>query len=95
MLILTWCIINEHKSTNEFLDSLVSNSYLTYIIKPSWHKSHSRTPTDNIFSNFISKDITSSNITATISDHLPQFLISPNTFTDPPSNKSNDSERDW
>ena len=36
------------------------------------------------------------NITATIYDHLPQFLkLSPNTFADPPSNKSDVFERDW
>ena len=85
---------NEHKPTNEFLDSLASNSYLPYIIQPSQHASHSRTLIDNIFSNVISKDIISGNITATISDHLPQFLISPNTFADPPSNKSNVFKRD-
>ena len=49
---------------------------------------------DNIFSNVISKDIVSGNITATISDHLLQFLISPNTFADPPT-KSNVFERNW
>ena len=37
----------------------------------------------------------SGNITATISDHQLQFLISPNTFADPPSNKSNVFGRDW
>ena len=42
---------NEHKPTNEFLDSLASNSYLPYIIQPSRHTSHSRTLIDNIFSN--------------------------------------------
>ena len=77
---------NEDKPTNEFLDSLASNSYLPYIIQPSRHTSHSRTLIDNIFSNVISKDIISGNITATISDHLPQFLISPNAFADPPDN---------
>ena len=66
---------NEHKPTNEFLDSLASNSYLPYIIQPSRHTSHSRTLIDNIFSNVISKDIISDNIIATISDHLPEFLI--------------------
>ena len=86
---------NEHKPTNEFLDSLASNSYLPYIIQPSQYTRHCRTLIDNIFSNVISKDIMSGNITATISDHLPQFLISPNTFADPPSNKSNVFERDW
>ena len=86
---------NEHNPTNEFLDSLASNSYLPYIIQPSQRTSHSRTLLDNIFSNVISKDIICSNITATISDHLPQFLVSPNTFANPPSNKSNGFERDW
>ena len=47
---------NEHKPTNEFLDSLASNSYLPYIIQPSQHTSHSRSLIDNIFSNVISKD---------------------------------------
>ena len=41
---------NEHKPTNEFLDSLASNSYLPYIIQPSRHTSHSRTLINNIFS---------------------------------------------
>ena len=85
---------NEYKPTNEFLDSLTSNSYLPYIIQPSRHTSHSRTLIGNIFSNVISKDIISGNITATISDHLPQFLVSPNTFANPHSNKSNVFERD-
>ena len=78
---------NEHKPTNEFLDSLTSNSYLLYIIQPSQHSCHSRTTIDNIFSNVISKDICG-NIIATTSDHLPQFLISPNIFANPPSNKA-------
>ena len=87
---------NEHKPpTNEFLDSLASNSYLPYIIQPSRHTSHYKTFIDNIFRNVISKDIISGNVTATISDHLPQFLISPNTFAEPPSSKSNVFERDW
>ena len=86
---------HQHKPTNEFLDSLASNSSLRYIIQPSRYTSHSRTLSDNIFSNAISKDITSGSITATIPDHLPQFLIFPNTFADPPSSKSNVFERDW
>ena len=86
---------NEHKLTNEFLDSLASNSYLPYIIQPSRHTSHSRTLIDNIFINVISKDIICGNITAAISDDLPQFLVSSNTLANPPSNKSNVFERGW
>ena len=86
---------NEYKPTNECLDSHASNSYIPYIIQPSRHTNHSRTLNNNIFSYVIPKDIISGNITATISDQLPQFLISPNTFADRPSNKSNVFERDW
>ena len=53
---------NERKPTNEFLDSLPSNSYLPYIIQPSRHTSHFRIFIENIFSNVISKDIISGNI---------------------------------
>ena len=56
---------NEHKPTNEFLDSLACNSYLPYIIQISRYTSHSRTLMDNILSNVISKDIIYGNITAT------------------------------
>ena len=86
---------NEHKPTNELLDSLTSNSYLPYVIQHSRHTSHSRTLIGNIFSNVISKGIICSDIAATISDHLLQFLVSANTFANPPSNKSNVFERDW
>ena len=79
---------NEHKPTNEF-----SDSYLPYIIQPSPHTSHSKTFIGNIFSNAISRDITCGKVTAAISDHLPQFLVSPNTFANPPSNKSNVFEK--
>ena len=64
---------NENKPTNEFLDSLASNFYLSYIIQPSRHTSHSRTFIDNIFSDVISKEIICGNITATISDYLLSF----------------------
>ena len=37
----------------------------------------------------------SDNLTATISNHLPQFIILANIFSNPPSNESNIYERDW
>ena len=49
----------------------------------------------NIFSNVISHEATSANLTATISDHLPQFLFVPNVFSNPSCQKSNIYERDW
>ena len=72
---------NDHQPTNDFLDSLASNSFIPYILLPTRTTSHSKTPIDNIFSNFISPEIISGNITATISDHLPQFSLVPKNLT--------------
>ena len=82
---------NEHNQTNEFLDSLASNSFIPSILQPTRITSHSNTLIDNIFSNAIEPDIISGNLTATISDHLPQFAIIPNIS----GNKYNIYERDW
>ena len=86
---------DEHNQTNEFLDSLASNSFIPLILQPTRITSHSNTLIGNIFSNVIDPDIISGNLTATISDHLPQFSIIPNMFGNIPSNKSNIYERDW
>ena len=47
------------------------------------------------FSNIISPEAISGNLTSTISDHLRQFMIVSNVFCNPPSNKINIFERDW
>ena len=86
---------NEHNQTNEFLDSLACNSFIPSILQPTRITSHSNALIDNIFSNVIDPDIISGNLTATISDHLPQFSIIPNMFGNIPGNKSNIYERDW
>ena len=85
----------QHSSNNEFLDSLVRSMFLPYIIQPTRVTSNSKTVIDNVFSNITSTDIISSNLTATISDHLPQFLIAPEIFRNSPSSKSNYFEHDW
>ena len=85
---------NEHNQANEFLDALASNSFIPLILQPTTITSHSNTLIDNIFSNFIDPDIISGNLTATISDHLPQFAIIPNMFGSISGNKSNIYERD-
>ena len=46
-------------------------------------------------SNVFSCEATSENITATISDHLTQFLLASNVLSNPLCNKSNTLERDW
>ena len=84
---------NEHQPTNEFLDSLASNSIIPYILQPTRLTTHSKTLIDNIFSNVLSCETISRNITATISDHLPQFLFAPNVLSNPLCNKSNILER--
>ena len=86
---------NEHNQTNKFLDSLASNSFIPLILQPTRITSHSNTLVDNVSSNIIDSDIISGNLTATISDHLPQFAIIPNMFGNIPGNKSNIYERDW
>ena len=85
----------EMNQTNEFLDSLASNSFISLILQPTRITSHSTTLIDNIFSNVIDPDIISGNLTATISDHLPQFAIIPNMFGNISGNKSKIYERDW
>ena len=64
-------------------------------MEPTRITSRSKTLIDNIFTSIIFPDSISSNLTATISEHLPQFLIVPNIFSNPLSNKSNIYERDW
>ena len=48
---------NDNQPTNDFLDSLASNSFIPYILHPTRITSHSKTLIDNIFSNFISPQI--------------------------------------
>ena len=48
-----------------------------------------------MFSNVIDRDIIYGNLTATISDYLPQFSIIPNMFGNISSKKSNIYERNW
>ena len=85
---------NDHQPTKDFLDSLAYNSFIPYILHPTRITSHSKTLTDNIFSNFISPEIISGNMTATISDHLPQFSFVPNILSNPSTQKSDYYERD-
>ena len=86
---------NEHNQTNEFLDSFASNSLTPLILQPTRITSRSTTLINNIFSNVIDPDVISGNLTATISDHLPQFAINPNMFGNISGSKSKIYERDW
>ena len=85
----------ENNQTNEFLDSLASNSFIPLILQPTRITSHSNSLIYNIFSNIIDADIISGNLTATMSDHLPHFAITPKMFGKILGNKSNIYEKDW
>ena len=74
---------NVHQPTNYFLDSLASNSIIPHILQPTRLTSHSKTLIGNIFSNILSSEIISGNLTGTTSGHLPQFLFAPNILSNP------------
>ena len=84
-----------HLPTNEFLDSLSSHYFLPHILQSSRVTTNSKTLTDNIFSNMAVPTIIFGNLTASILDHLPQFLVAPNIFFNASYPKSNNYERDW
>ena len=72
---------DQYSLTNEFLNSLSSQMLLPHILQPTRKRNNSKTLIDNIYSNVITPNNISGNITATISDHLPQFLIAPDIFS--------------
>ena len=78
-MLTSWIRININQ-TNEFVDSLTSNPFILLILQPTRITRHSNILIDNIFSNVADPDVISWNLTATISDHLPQFAIIPNIF---------------
>ena len=69
--------------------------FLTHVTQPTRIRDSSKTLIDNIFSNTLIENTILGNLPAAISDHLPQFIILPNIFSNPPSKKSNTYERDW
>ena len=67
---------DHHAPTNEFLDSLFSHMFLTHIIQLTRVTSDSKALIGNIFFNILGPaDSVSGNLTATVSDHLTQFVI--------------------
>ena len=68
---------DQHSLTNNFLDFLSSQILLPHIVQPTIKRNNSKILIYNIYLNEITPNNKSGNITATISDHLPQFLIAP------------------
>ena len=69
--------------------------FLPHIVQPTRISTTSKTLIDNIFSNIHAPSSISRNLTSSISDHLPQFLIVPDIFLNLSPPKSNIYERDW
>ena len=64
-------------NTSEFFSLFPSYNLLPYVTLPTRITDRSQTLIDNIFFNSTSNQIISGNLTSTVSDHLPQFLIYP------------------
>ena len=86
---------HEPNQTNKFLDPLACNPFLLLFLPATRITSHSNNSIGNIFSNVIDPEIISSNLTASISDHLSQFSMIANMFGNSSGNKSNIYERFW
>ena len=81
---------SEHVST--FLDDLASNSLQPQILLPTRISNNSKTLIDNSFCNIpnpLVKSAMSGNISSSISDHLPQFFILSEFFSNSPPSKYN------
>ena len=84
-----------HPPTNEFLDSLSSRYFLPHSLQPSRVTTNSKILIDNVFSDMTVPNIIFGNLSASILDHVPQFLVAPNTFFNASYPKSNNYDRDW
>ena len=69
--------------------------FLPLIYFPTQITVSSKTSIDNVFINMISQNVISGNISASIFDHLPQFSIIAEFFSNRLFPKSNIFERDW
>ena len=66
---------DSHNPTDDFINSLISHSFLPYIHQPTRVTDHSATIIDNIFSNITEYETVSGNITTMVADHFAQFLL--------------------
>ena len=71
--------VSSDSITSDFFDSLTSNFLLPMISLPTKINTVNDTLIDNIFTNQFVPDTISGNITVSISDHLPSFVIIPNS----------------
>ena len=74
--------------TYKFLEQLFNNNFTPQITLPTRITEKTATLIDNIFVNGQTQKYNSGNITMSISDHLPQFIIIENGKGDKPTNKT-------
>jgi len=67
--------IHNHPGTANFVEQMFSSNFLPRILHPTRITSNSATVIDNIFLNTEEFETVSGNITASLSDHLPQFCF--------------------
>ena len=67
--------IESHSGSDDFLDMIGSYFFQPYILQPTRVRDHSATLIDNIFFNSIEHYVISGNLTYSLSDHLPNFII--------------------
>ena len=69
--------VSTHDETFSFFETMMSNFLLPLITLPTKINSVNSTVIDNIFTNHFHPDMLSGNLTVSISDHLPSFIIVP------------------
>ena len=70
--------VDSDANISKYFNHLSSNHILPHINIPTRITDRSKTLIDNIFSNSITHNV-SGNLTSSISDHMPQFLIFPSS----------------
>ena len=83
-------LINYYKNrgTYEFLEQLFNHNFTPQITLPTRITEKTATLLDNIFVNGQTQKHNSGNITTSLSDDLPQFIIIENGKGDKPTNKA-------
>ena len=66
---------NEHKNTDDFINTIFSLGLHPKITRPSRITAHSATLIDNILTNVLEDNIVSGLLVNDISDHLPIFVV--------------------
>ncbi|XP_057305356.1 uncharacterized protein LOC130642284 [Hydractinia symbiolongicarpus] len=88
--------ISKDDQSSDFINNLFSNLCIPHITLPTRITPRSKTLIDNIFSNCLEfSDCVSGNLTSSISDHLPQFLLVPNLNIKSNSKKQNIYKRNY